>query len=150
MIAVAPDECSFKKINTDRFIDAHVFYIILISLVSRGSKMNFDKSLLSGSTRMLVLSVLEQKDEYGWGIIMQLSERSDKTFEMKEGTLYPVLHSMETEGYITSYDQDTPAGRRRKYYHITEKGRKELESQKAQWQAFSGGVNKVLAREAFV
>ncbi len=112
--------------------------------------MNFDKSLLSGSTRMLVLSVLEQKDEYGWGIIMQLSERSDKTFEMKEGTLYPVLHSMETEGYITSYDQDTTAGRRRKYYHITEKGRKELESQKAQWQAFSGGVNKVLAREAFV
>ena len=111
--------------------------------------MDFDKSLLSGSTKLLVLSVLEKKDEYGWGIIQQLAERSDNTFEMREGTLYPVLHALETDGLITSYEQDTPAGRRRKYYHITDKGQKELARQKEQWEAFSGGVGKVLSREAF-
>ena len=111
--------------------------------------MNFDKSLLSGSTRLLVLSVLEQKDEYGWGIIMQLAERSDKTFEMREGTLYPVLHALQTEGLITSYEQDSPAGRTRKYYHITDDGQKELARQKEQWKAFSGAVDQVISREAF-
>ena len=110
--------------------------------------MNFDKSLLSGSTKLLVLSVLEKQDEYGWGIILQLTERSDNTFEMREGTLYPVLHALETDGMITSYEQDTPAGRRRKYYHITDRGQKELARQKEQWNVFSVSVNKVINQGA--
>ena len=112
-------------------------------------KMNFDKSLLSGSTRLLVLSVLEMKDEYGWGIIQQLKERSDDTFDMREGTLYPVLHSLESDGMISSYEQDASAGRTRKYYHITDKGQRELARQKEQWEAFSGGVNRVIGQGAF-
>lgn len=111
--------------------------------------MDFDKSLISGSTKLLVLSVLKKDDEYGWGIIMQLSERSDKTFEMREGTLYPVLHALETEGLIVSYEQNTSAGRRRKYYHITDKGQKELARQKEQWESFSRGVDRVLGQGAF-
>ena len=111
--------------------------------------MNFDKSLLSGSTRLLVLSVLERKDEYGWGIIQQLKERSDDTFDMREGTLYPVLHSLESDGMISSYEQDASAGRTRKYYHITDKGHRELARQKEQWAAFSGGVNRVIGQGAF-
>ena len=93
--------------------------------------MNFDKSLLSGSTRLLVLSVLERKDEYGWGIIQQLKERS------------------ESDGMISSYEQDASAGRTRKYYHITDKGHRELARQKEQWEAFSGGVNRVIGQGAF-
>ena len=111
--------------------------------------MDFDKSLLSGSSKLLLLSVLEKNDEYGWGIIMQLSERSDKTFEMREGTLYPLLHALEKEGLIVSYEQNTPSGRRRKYYHITDKGQKELARQKEQWEAFANGVDRVLGREAY-
>lgn len=118
-------------------------------ITERNNKMDFDKSLISGSTKLLVLSVLEKGDEYGWGIIMQLSERSDKTFEMREGTLYPVLHALETEGLIVSYEQNTPAGRRRKYYHITDKGQKELARQKEQWESFSRGVDRVLGQGAF-
>lgn len=112
--------------------------------------MNFDKSLLSGSTKLLVLSILKNKDEYGWGIIMQLEERSNKTFEMREGTLYPILHSLETDGMISSYETDTPTGRKRKYYHITDKGQRELARQRSQWEAFSNGVNQVIGQEAFV
>ncbi len=111
--------------------------------------MNFDKSLLSGSTRLLVLSVLERKDEYGWGIIQQLKERSDDTFDMREGTLYPVLHSLESDGMISSYEQDASVGRTRKYYHITDKGQRELARQKEQWEAFSGGVNRVIRQGAY-
>ena len=56
--------------------------------------MKFDKSLLSGSTQLLVLSVIAEGDAYGYEIILKLAEKSEHAFEMKEGTLYPVLHSL--------------------------------------------------------
>ena len=52
-----------------------------------------DKSLLSGSTSMLVLALLRESDKYGYQMITELALRSDNTFELKEGTLYPVLHA---------------------------------------------------------
>ena len=57
--------------------------------------MKFDKSLLSGSTQLLVLSIIAEGDAYGYEIILKLAEKSENAFEMKEGTLYPVLHSLE-------------------------------------------------------
>ena len=59
--------------------------------------MKFDKSLLSGSTQLLVLSIIAESDAYGYEIILKLAERSENAFEMKEGTLYPVLHSLERD-----------------------------------------------------
>ena len=105
--------------------------------------MKFDKSLLSGSTQLLILSIVAEEDAYGYQIITKLSERSEHAFEMKEGTLYPVLHSLESDGYLTAYEQES-GGRKRKYYHVTEKGTKELAAQKEQWRAFSTGVDLVL------
>ena len=80
--------------------------------------MKFDKSLLSGSTKLLVLSVLQDSDKYGYEMIESLAQRSDRAFEMKEGTLYPQLHSMENEGLIRAYDQAAPSGRQRRYYTL--------------------------------
>ncbi len=106
--------------------------------------MKFDKSLLSGSTSMLVLSLLSDRDKYGYEMISQLALRSENVFEMKEGTLYPVLHGLEKDGYIKGYEKETEAGRKRRYYHITDKGRRQLQEQTEQWNAFSGAVNKIL------
>ena len=66
--------------------------------------MNIDKSLLSGSNGMLILKLLEEGDRYGYQMIEELAKRSDKTFELKAGTLYPVLHTLEEKGWITAYD----------------------------------------------
>ena len=60
--------------------------------------MKVDKSLLSGSTSLLVLSLLKDGDKYGYQMADELAERSDHTFELKEGTRYPLLHSLEKEG----------------------------------------------------
>jgi PadR family transcriptional regulator PadR len=106
--------------------------------------MKFDKSLLSGSTQLLVLSIIAESDAYGYEIILKLAEKSENAFEMKEGTLYPVLHSLEKDGYLTAYEQETAGGRKRKYYHVTDKGLKELAAQKEQWKAFAGSVEMVL------
>ena len=95
-------------------------------------------------TQLLVLSLLSNEDMYGYQMIMELARRSDHTFEMKEGTLYPVLHRMQNQGLLNSYDQDTENGKRRKYYRITEKGRRQLVSEKEEWRSFTASVNRVI------
>ena len=63
--------------------------------------MTVDKGYLAGSASLLVLSLLEKEDQYGYQIIRRLEERSQKVFSLQEGTLYPVLHKLENKGYIT-------------------------------------------------
>ena len=107
--------------------------------------MKADKNLLSGSTTLLVLSLLSTGDKYGYEMIAELDERSDHTFTLKEGTLYPILHGLEKEGAVKSYTKEADTGRTRKYYRITRKGLKALEEQKKEWVAFSEKVNAILA-----
>lgn len=94
--------------------------------------------------QLLVLSLLAGEDMYGYQIIMELARRSDHTFEMKEGTLYPVLHGLERDGMVEAYQQEAPTGRMRKYYHLTRRGAAFLKSEAASWQSYSSAVNAVL------
>lgn len=103
-----------------------------------------DKGLITGSTSVLILKLLEERDMYGYQMIETLAERSDKTFELKAGTLYPILHGLERDDCVQSYDDSAGGGRIRKYYHITPKGKKLLEEQKLEWEKYSSAVNKVL------
>ena len=107
--------------------------------------MKADKSLLSGSTTLLVLSLLSTGDKYGYQMIAELDTRSDHTFTLKEGTLYPILHGLEKEGAVKSYTKEADTGRIRKYYRITKKGLRALEEQKKEWAVFSEKVNAILA-----
>ncbi len=106
--------------------------------------MKIEKSLLSGSTPMLVLSLLRDGHKYGYEMVEELAKRSDDTFQLKEGTLYPLLHSLEKEGFVRSYTQEAPSGRERKYYRLTDSGLKQLEQKQEQWRLFSEKVNAVL------
>ena len=107
--------------------------------------MKIDKSLVSGSTTMLLLKLLSEKDMYGYEMIIELARRSQDTFQMKEGTLYPILHTLEKEKCLTSYQQMAPTGRMRKYYRITPLGRKLLTEKRAEWAQFAQGVDQVLS-----
>ncbi len=95
-------------------------------------------------TQLLVLSLLSGEDMYGYQMIVELARRSDHTFEMKEGTLYPVLHGLEKNGYVEAYQQEAPTGRMRKYYHLTRKGGAMLRTEAEAWQSYAGAVNAVL------
>lgn len=106
--------------------------------------MKISKELIKGSTSMLVMSVLKGKDLYGYKIIKEIELLSKRVFELKEGTLYPILHALEEEGCLESYWEEFD-GRKRKYYHLTRKGAKHLKSKQTEWQVFSKSVNKVLA-----
>lgn len=106
--------------------------------------MAIDKSLQTGSTTMLLLKLLEESDMYGYQMIEQLQQRSDNVFALKAGTLYPLLHNLEEQGLLQSYEQTADTGRKRKYYSITKAGRKLLSSKEAEWRTFAGAVNQVL------
>ena len=95
-------------------------------------------------TDLLGVSLLAGEDMYGYQMILELARRSDRTFEMKEGTLYPVLHGLEREGLVESYQQAAPTGRIRKYYHLTQKGGAFLKVETKRWQTYAGAVNAVL------
>lgn len=105
--------------------------------------MKFGKELLKGSTPTLILSILEDEDMYGYKIVKELDKKSDGAFVLKEGTLYPILHSLEKSNFVESYWEEFD-GRKRKYYHITKKGLKELKTKKEEWKEYSTSVAKVL------
>ena len=81
--------------------------------------------------------------DYGYEIIKTLEDRSDKTFEFKEASLYPVLHRLENVGIVVSYREKSESGKERKYYHITPAGLEQLSEEKEQWIVFSKAVNRV-------
>ena len=107
--------------------------------------MKLDKGLMAGSSTMLVLTLLESGDMYGYQMIEELSRRSNQVFQMQEGTPYPILHTLEKGKYLSSYEQQAPTGRMRKYYKLTKKGRELLGEKKSEWEKFHRAVEDVLS-----
>ena len=95
-------------------------------------------------TRLLALSLLGGEDMYGYQMIIELARRSNHVFDMKEGTLYPVLPGLEQEGFVEAYRKEAPTGRERKYYHLTRKGREALREEERSWKRYAGAVDAVL------
>ena len=106
--------------------------------------MSINKSLLTGNTTTLILKLLEEKDMYGYQMIETLSEKSDDTFNLKAGTLYPILHNLENNQFVESYEEEADNGRNRKYYHLTSKGKKLLHEKHQEWIFYSSVINKIL------
>lgn len=103
-----------------------------------------DKKMASIATSMLILKLLEEEPMYGYQIIKELEYKSEEVFVLKEGTLYPLLHTLEQQGHIASTEKTAPTGRKRKYYQLTASGRRVLEEKIAEWETYHMAVNKVL------
>lgn len=108
--------------------------------------MPIDKTLVSGSMSMLILRLLSEKDMYGYEMIDTLRKRSENVFELKAGSLYPLLHSLEDKNFLTSYEKEV-SGKVRKYYHITKDGEKFLGKKREEWSQYAKAVTNVLAFE---
>ena len=104
-----------------------------------------DKRYMALGTSMLVLRLLEQESMYGYQIIRELEQQSRNVFQLQEGTLYPILHTLEKDGAVKSYEKEAPTGRMRKYYRITRKGLRLLDEKKEEWVEFTHTVNAILA-----
>lgn len=103
-----------------------------------------DKVFQNSNIDMLILRILKEEDMYGYELIQKLDHMSNSKFVLKAGTIYPLLHTLEKEGYIIFYERQAEAGKIRKYYSITEEGKKCLDDKIQNWKEYSSIVNYVL------
>lgn len=103
----------------------------------------FERDLLRGSLDLMVLSVVAEESQYGYSIQKRLETASQGKIKMAAGTLYPLLHRLESERLIKARWDDS-TGRKRKWYDITAKGKKRLSSQAVQWQQYADCMRGLL------
>ena len=96
-----------------------------------------------GVLELCVLSMLARKDCYGYELVNEIS----KSILISEGTIYPLLKRLKDEGYFTTYLEESQEGPPRKYYMLTDLGRKTREVLTKEWFSFLEGVNKIISRE---
>ncbi|WNC15146.1 PadR family transcriptional regulator [Brevibacillus brevis] len=106
--------------------------------------MKINKELMKGSTVILILTLLDRKPMYGYEMSKEMEKHSDGVLSLKEGTLYPILHTLEADGMVDSYWSDGEGERKRKYYKITEAGKEHLNEKKQEWVSFRTAVDQVL------
>lgn len=103
-----------------------------------------NKHYLSGVSGILILKLLEEGELYGYQIIKRLEQRSNNVFSYPAGSLYPVLYRMEKDGLITRSEHEDENEKRRGYYALTAKGRKQLAAELTEWKRFAAGVEGIL------
>lgn len=100
---------------------------------------------LKGHLDLLILSIVSAGPVHGYGVIERLRERSEGSFDLAEGTVYPVLHRLERAGLL-AHEWSDASGRRRKLYHLTTGGTARLTQQRADWREFVQAVESILGR----
>jgi transcriptional regulator len=106
-----------------------------------------DRELKRGTLEMVILKLISEQDMYGYQLSATMAERSDKRFQIEEGTLYPILYRMEAAGYIQARWETPERGAPRKYYHLTQAGTRQLQRMIEEWQSFTTIVLHLLQME---
>jgi len=104
-----------------------------------------NRERLKGNLDLLLLSILSAGPAHGYAIIAALRERSEGTFDLPEGTIYPALHRLEQAGLLSSRWTTAESGRRRRVYALTRRGDRALAERRAVWQEFSDAIGGLLA-----
>lgn len=112
------------------------------------SEMLGDNSLYSGDMTMLILKLLQKKDMYGYEMIETLKNSSNNIFELKAGTLYPLLHTLVKQQYLNYYEKEVN-GKVRKYYRLTLQGKKLLQDNTSMWEKYVKTMASVLELEGY-
>lgn len=105
-----------------------------------------DSELLKGTLSLLILSLLGRKSMYGYEIAATVHSDTDGAFTWREGSLYPNLHKMEADGLIEGEWEEKDTGRKRRYYHLTRKGRAALKDKVQSWKDLASAVNRILEK----
>jgi len=101
--------------------------------------------VIKGTLEMIVLEVLQREPMHGWGITERIERRSDGLLSINQGSLYPALYRLVARGWVSSEWRITENNRRARYYALTRSGRRQLSSERAQWEKLSRGVNLILS-----
>src|SRR5579875_3871969 len=106
--------------------------------------MSKPPDLVQGTLDLLLLKILALEPQHGWAISQRLKQISGDVLHVSDGSLYPALHKLEQEGWITAEWKTSELGRRAKFYSLTRLGRKQLAREAASWERLSGAITSVL------
>src|SRR5687768_8102301 len=108
--------------------------------------MSDQTDLLQGTLDLLILRILALEPMHGWAIAQRIQQVSDELLRVQQGSLYPALHRLETQGWVQSEWGASDNNRRAKFYSLTKAGKKQLTVETSKWARLSAGVNLVLER----
>ena len=103
--------------------------------------------LVQGTLDLLLLKILALEPLHGWAIGQRLKQVSGDVLQVSDGSLYPALHKLEQEGWITAEWKPSENNRRAKFYSLSRLGRKQLQKEAANWERLSGAITCVLRLE---
>lgn len=109
--------------------------------------MSKPSDLVQGTLDLLLLKILVLEPSNGWAISQRLKQISGEVLQVSDGSLYPALHKLEQQGWITAEWKATENNRRAKFYSLTRLGRKQLEREAANWNRLSDAISQVLRRK---
>ena len=105
--------------------------------------MHIDKDLVAASATSLVLGILAEGESYGYAILRRVDDLSGGRMQWTDGMLYPLLHRLERQGYVSASWGTSDEGRRRKHYVITKAGRAALAERQQQWAVVASALDQV-------
>ena len=106
--------------------------------------MSKPSDLVQGTLDLLILKILALEPLHGWAIGVRLRQASQDVLQVSDGSLYPALHKLENEGWITAEWKATENNRRAKFYSLTRPGRRQLDKEAANWDRLSAAISYVV------
>jgi len=101
-------------------------------------------TLVQGTLDLLILKILDLEPRTGWAISQRLRQMSNETLQVSHGSLYPALHKLEHEGWISGEWKESHTGRPAKFYSLTRAGRRQLRLEAANWTRLSGAITGIV------
>src|SRR5260370_42670078 len=102
--------------------------------------------LVQGTLDLLVLKTISLEPKHGWAIAKRIQQISGEVLQVQQGSLYPALHRLEQQGWISGKWEESETGRAARFYALTAAGRKHLEQEAANWNRLSGAINLVIEK----
>ena len=109
--------------------------------------MSRPSDLVQGTLDLLLLKCVALGPLHGWAIAQRLKQLSGEVLQVSEGSLYPALHKLEQEGWLTATWQVSDTGRRAKFYALSRSGRRALDRESADWERLSQAISRVVRVE---
>ena len=106
--------------------------------------MSKPPDLVQGTLDLLLLKIIGLEPQHGWAISQRLKAISGDVLQVSDGSLYPALHKLEQEGWITAEWKTSELGRRAKFYSLTRVGKRHLEKETADWERLSSAISTVV------
>jgi transcriptional regulator len=106
--------------------------------------MSKPSDLVQGTLDLLLLKIVALEPMNGWSISLRLRQISGDVLQVSDGSLYPALHKLEQEGWITAEWRPSENNRRAKFYSLTRPGRKQLEKESANWDRLAGAITQIV------